>query len=83
MDTHHPKIAASESDVSDNFYAASDILNVSTKQMQRVWTKLNGLTKDYSMRLGMLSTFFINIRNLSEAINIAPSLLKSAVLTRL
>ena len=29
MDTHHPKIAASESDVSDNFYAASDILNVS------------------------------------------------------
>ena len=28
-DTLHPKIAASESDVSDNFYAASDILNVS------------------------------------------------------
>ena len=28
-ETLHPKIAASESDVSDNFYAASDILNVS------------------------------------------------------
>ena len=28
-DTLHPKIAASESDVSDTFYAASDILNVS------------------------------------------------------
>ena len=35
IDTHHPSnikmAAASESDVSDNFYAASDILNVSGK----------------------------------------------------
>ena len=32
IDTH-PKIAASESDVSDTFYAASDILNVSTTHL--------------------------------------------------
>ena len=32
IDTH-PKIAASESDVSDTFYAASDILNVSRQKM--------------------------------------------------